>query len=424
MTTSRPTNLKEIYFPHQTLTKITGNPSYSDLQALYRQAKANAQSVPCTSGGGNNGHLGLIIDAITYDRIAPTTPYIRAVYPGPISTVADTAANIAERVRVHTLAVNLFHETNLIEQIILSQISSALDESVMMPLIDEDTGVIRGTVQNTMDYLFGTYGNISDQKLNETRQRTINHTYVHSDPIANVFNLINKYAAMAQAQGTPETSDQLISIGRIIITNAHIFTDSVEKWDNLPVVDKTWTEFKTHFTSAQKAYKLARPTDTVSQHNYTSQAHIAELVNAAIDERTKNQFAAEADFAEQNIINEQLANLAHQDNPQHAYSSQQQTSPELRQLMQTITKLTAQLQNNSNRNGNNNNGNKTNHDNRRNNQGGRGRGNEQRRTYCWTHGSCSHKGTECNYKADGHKEDATFGNMKGGSTKNCFWINN
>jgi hypothetical protein len=440
MTTSKPTNLKEIYFPHQTLNKVTGNPSYSDLQALYRQAKANAQSVPCTLGGGNNGHLGLIIDAITYARISPASPYIRAIHPGPITTATDTAANIAERVRVHTLAVNLFHETNLVEQIILSQISGALDESVMMPLIDEDTGVIRGTVQNTMDYLFSTYGNISDQKLNETRQSTINHTYVHADPIANVFNVINKYAAMAQAQGTPETSEQLISIGRIIITNANIFADSVEKWDNRPAVDKTWTNFKTHFTTAQKAYKLARPTDTVSQHNYTSQANIAELVNAAIDERTNQQLAAEAEIAQQNIINEHLANMAAQENHQEANSSQQQISPELQQLMQTLTNLTAKIQNNNNNNnnsnnngnnGNNSNGNRGNYNNnRRNNQGGRGSGrgygnNRQQtrqRTYCWTHGSCSHKGTECNYKADGHQDDATFAKMKGGSTKNCFWI--
>ena len=285
MATSKPTNLKEIYFPRQLLTKVTGNPSYSDLQSLYRQAKSNAQSVPCTLRGGNNGHLGLIIDAITYNRIAPTTPYVRSPHPGPLGQAADTAANIAERVRIYNLAVNLFHETNLLEQIILSQINGALDDSVIMPLINEDTGVIRGTVQNTMDYLFSTYGNISYQKLNETRQQTINHTYIHSDPISNFYNVINKYAAMAQAQGTPETSEQLISIGRIIITNANIFADSVENWDNKPANIKTWVNFKTHFTSDQKAYRLARPTDTVSQHGYSNQANIFELVNAAINQK-------------------------------------------------------------------------------------------------------------------------------------------
>jgi len=444
MTTSKPINLKEIYFPHQALTSIAGNPSYPDLQALYRQAKANAQSVPCTLGGGNNGHLGLIIDAITYERIAPGTPYTRATHPGTIAATTATAPIIAERVRIHTLAVGLFHETNLIEQIILSQISAALDESVMMPLIDEDTGVIRGTIPNTMDYLFSTYGNISDQKLNETRQVTINHTYVHADPVANVFNVINKYAAMAQAQGTPETSEQLISIGRIIITNANIFADSVEKWDNRNIGDKTWTDFKMHFTNAQKAYKLARPTDTVSQHHYTSQANIAELVNNAIDDRTSQQLAAEAEIAHQNIINEHLANMAAQDNAQQANSSQQQVSPEVQQIMQTLSNLTAQLTNNSNsgNNGNNNGGNRNgnrrtngykgknfnpnfnrnNNSANNNNNNSANNGQPRQRYYCWSHGSCAHKSADCNHKNNGHKDDATYANMKGGSNDHCFWI--
>ena len=346
--------------------------------------------------------------------------------------------------------MNIFHETNLIEQIILSQIAAALDESVMMPLIDEDTGVIRGTIPNTMDYLFSTYGNISDQKLNETRQSTINHTYIHADPIANVFNVINKYAAMAQAQGTPETSEQLISIGRIIITNANIFADSVEKWDTRIPTDKTWTNFKMHFTNAQKAYKLARPTDTVSQHHYTSQANIAELVNNAIDDRTSQHLAAEAEIAHQTIIDEHLANLAAQENNQQANTSQQQISPEIQQIMQTLNSLTAQLTTTGGNNNNSSNGNTSTGNNRNNNRrtnGYRGRnfdpnfGNNRNnnnnnnntnnsnrqpreRHYCWSHGSCAHKSSDCTYKNNGHKTNATFANMQGGSTNGCFWMNN
>jgi hypothetical protein len=75
-TTHKPTNLKDIYFKHAALTRITGNPTYDDLQKLYRQAKANAQSVPSTLGGATNGHLGLIISATAYQTLAPGTPYV------------------------------------------------------------------------------------------------------------------------------------------------------------------------------------------------------------------------------------------------------------------------------------------------------------------------------------------------------------
>ena len=67
----------------------------------------------------------------------------------------------------------------------------------------------------------------------------------------------------------------------------------------------------------------------------------------------------------------------------------------------------------------------------RNYQGGRGRsggrgGRDQRdnqdnnrnntaRTYCWSHSACAYNGSECSTKATGHKNEATFANMMGGT---------
>ena len=46
----------------------------------------------------------------------------------------------------------------------------------------------------------------------------------------------------------------------------------------------------------------------------------------------------------------------------------------------------------------------------------------QHHNYCWTHGSCAHTSKECNHKADGHKDDATFSNMLGGASSDCYWL--
>ena len=80
-----------------------------------------------------------------------------------------------------------------------------------------------------MNYIIDTFGNISDQTLNEERQKVINHTYVHSVSIPDVFNVISKYTEMTDAHGTPEMNYQRIIMGRVIITNALIFTESIEK---------------------------------------------------------------------------------------------------------------------------------------------------------------------------------------------------
>ena len=39
--------------------------------------------------------------------------------------------------------------------------------------------------------------------------------------------------------------------------------------------------------------------------------------------------------------------------------------------------------------------------------------------YCWTHGGCSHKSTDCKNSDTGHKRDATFASKKGGNTEYC-----
>jgi len=51
-----------------------------------------------------------------------------------------------------------------------------------------------------------------------------------------------------------------------------------------------------------------------------------------------------------------------------------------------------------------------------------GKSQNQRRKYCWMHGSCAHASKECNHKAEGHKDDASFANMLGGSSSGCYWL--
>ena len=56
---SKPTNLREVYFPHEHLTKVIGIPTYSDIQRTQSEVLANLNSISTHLGGGMNGHVGL-----------------------------------------------------------------------------------------------------------------------------------------------------------------------------------------------------------------------------------------------------------------------------------------------------------------------------------------------------------------------------
>jgi len=119
-----------------------------------------------------------------------------------------------------------------------------------MPRLHDDTGTIKSSIPEVFKYLFDTYGNITDQMIHEERATLLQHQYSHEQPVANIFSKIHKYATLAEAHGTPETDQQLISIGKTILSNARIFADAIEKWNEKEATEKTWTNFKTHFTAA------------------------------------------------------------------------------------------------------------------------------------------------------------------------------
>lgn len=47
------------------------------------------------------------------------------------------------------------------------------------------------------------------------------------------------------------------------------------------------------------------------------------------------------------------------------------------------------------------------------------KGSQRLKEYCWTHGCCTHKSSDCCNKKEGHCDNATMRNKMGGSTKNC-----
>ena len=69
---------KTTNFEFPVLTKITGQPHYELLKTIKNELKSNASSVPCDLGGGNNGHLGLILTPAEQLVISPTI-YVRPV---------------------------------------------------------------------------------------------------------------------------------------------------------------------------------------------------------------------------------------------------------------------------------------------------------------------------------------------------------
>ena len=82
-------SVNDTYFQHKVLTRVHGQPTYKTLQTLLTtKIKANASSVPSTLGGGQYGHLRLILSAARYATLANTVPWVSPPNPGPFAPPA------------------------------------------------------------------------------------------------------------------------------------------------------------------------------------------------------------------------------------------------------------------------------------------------------------------------------------------------
>ena len=77
------------------LTKIHGEPNSAALLDLRNEIRCNAQSVTTTLGGGQYGHLGLVMSEDLYLALPNTVPYERPEFPGQFQ-ISDTDATEGE----------------------------------------------------------------------------------------------------------------------------------------------------------------------------------------------------------------------------------------------------------------------------------------------------------------------------------------
>jgi hypothetical protein len=96
MTASTPDELIA-GFPHSSLPKVTGEPTFEDLKVSWRLLNTNAMSVASYEGGGRHGHLGIIMNNEEYFAIAVGV-FSVPPNPGPSAAVVAgmTAAEIAD----------------------------------------------------------------------------------------------------------------------------------------------------------------------------------------------------------------------------------------------------------------------------------------------------------------------------------------
>jgi hypothetical protein len=399
-------NYRETFFPVKDLTRIIGIPTYETLHTMHIELKTNSTSVHSNLGGGQFGHLGLVISPARY-AMESNAPYVRPAHPGTlVIAAADTRHAQDAHERTYKEQLRTFHETRNVEIALIQQIVSAVDGQYISPMKNRNTGQFTGTIYQILVYLQNTYGKISPGQLSAFEKEVTEFHYDPITPIDIVYNKVEDLIEYGELAHNPYSQLQTITKAYNSINATGTFKDGIKTWNRIiDPLQKTWINFKIHFRTTHA--ELSETGDlTLRQAGYHQANFVDEIVT---------RLQAEQTTREDTQMEETLQHLANA-----ATSSTSATTdtmiPQLLAQMQAM--MTAMQQQNT-----------TNSSSERTRTRVTLTGPRQGQPpnplpawinkYCWTHGRCNHHGRVCRDKAPGHKDDATKTDKLGGSEWGC-----
>ena len=409
-------NYRTTYFPKPDLTPIIGKPTFQDLYQLLLDLRQNAQTVHCNLGGGDHGHLGLLMTPGQYAMVSQT-PYVRPVLPAPL-VIPPEATRIESdtQTREYDENLRLFHETRGVEQALIQQLVTAVEDQYLVPFKNRTTGKYNGNVFQIFQYLLRQYGRVSPAELSDFDKEVTEMTYDPTTPIDLVFSKVDDLVMYGEFAQNPYTAEQAISKAYNIINNCgSLYNDYIKSW-NRRMNNRTWINFQNHFRDAYNELEQtgALKVDQMGfgQANFVEE--VASRVSADILQRANIFHSAPIQAPEPPVLTQEpisqpptfcqpTANAVIDD------SLIQQLLAQNKQLIESLANQNPRF----NR--------------RRQPRPATGPRKGSPRTplpahfnkYCWTHGRCNHLGKDCQNKAPNHKDEATIDNKMEGSSYAC-----
>jgi hypothetical protein len=235
-------------FEHPHISKIPGIPNYESLTNLLGHLNANAASVPCLLGNGQLGWLPIIISPGLYNTLSPIQ-FIVPTHPGLQPNIANFAS--AAQVRAANAAFNerkrLYEEHAIINRALKQQIIDALDLKYIAALKNRITGFANTSASDLINHLKRNYMKIQPSQIADN-DALIKKAWDVNEPFEVLITQIEDAMAFADAAQTPYTAAQILSI------DTGLFSIPLREWRNKPLPNRTWPNFKTHFTAATIDY--------------------------------------------------------------------------------------------------------------------------------------------------------------------------
>ena len=221
-------------FEIKDVTRMTSEPSFETLTSLLDQLKINAQAIPSVLGGGNHGHLGLVVPHAEYQHLS-LTPFVQPNNPGQFVINQQMTMLSPEQINQlrlqHSARLALYNQVKQVESALKQFISETVPHQYLLELRHNVTKKLNGTIPQIMRQLFTRYGNITAQSLVEKQTTLINYNYDPEKPIDVIYQLAKDFQDYSSAYGSPLPEAAIITIVYNILRKTGRFNNALQKWN-------------------------------------------------------------------------------------------------------------------------------------------------------------------------------------------------
>jgi hypothetical protein len=238
--------------------------------------------------------LGLIISDASYAMISPTTEAVPTLWinpqaPGRAPATTDgTSAQISAARHIWEEDVQTYNTRTSVQQALKKQIISVFEPMYLDILNDNMVGYANVSARYMLDHLFETYGNITavDLEINFEHMR---RAWDPQQPVESLFKQILDCADYSEEGGVLIGHPKQIKVGYAKIFATGHFMSACRRWNEKHTIEKTWTQFKSHFAAAHRQHKQMQGESaaTAGYHSANAAAthnedHMAEATIGAL----------------------------------------------------------------------------------------------------------------------------------------------
>jgi hypothetical protein len=276
-------------FPHSSLPKVTGEPTFEGLKVIRRLLNTNSMSVASYEGGGHHGHLGIIMTNEEYFAIAVGIfPIPNNPEPSATVVAGMTAAVITETTQLHRESTQVYRTYHNLDQAIKNLIIESFDDAYLNALSDEIVGYANYTSLQLLTHILTYYAMIAPTELTQNYKR-LNTPYDPNPPIETLFQQVQDARAFAVAGGQPYGAAMIVKLAYTLVFNTRLFPDACRAWQSRVIAGKTWAQSKLEFATAHREFHLTNQTAQQSGFHSASM-----MIEQGIDETMQDTLDAMA----------------------------------------------------------------------------------------------------------------------------------